>query len=146
MGGVSLLLMFNTGNVLMELWLLFFHKRMEKNENRSWNKKKWERESRKLKRVSGRDKGWNVFCLSSERKSLKGGGEVDICIFRAVQVAWPLPFGSARALGVLSRGGARRNTGLWDLPDLTQLESLVGQWLMIASDSQIPSQKSSNFW
>lgn len=35
MGGVSLLVMFNRGNVLKDLWLLFFHKHMEKNENRS---------------------------------------------------------------------------------------------------------------
>lgn len=40
MGGVSLLLMFNRGNVLEECWLLFFHKHMEKNEDRSCNKKK----------------------------------------------------------------------------------------------------------
>lgn len=35
MVGVSLLLMFNRGSMLKELWLLFFHKHMEKNENRS---------------------------------------------------------------------------------------------------------------
>lgn len=33
MGRVSLLLMFNRGNVLKELWLLLFHKHMEKKEN-----------------------------------------------------------------------------------------------------------------
>lgn len=35
MGEVSLLAMFNRGNVLKELWLLFFRKHVEKNENRS---------------------------------------------------------------------------------------------------------------
>lgn len=34
-----------------------------------------------FKRISGRIKGWSVFCVSSERKSLKGGGEVDIYLY-----------------------------------------------------------------
>lgn len=60
------------------------------------------------------------------------------CIFRAVEVACPFPFGPARALVALSSGGARRNTGLQDLADFCDtdlLGRLVGRRLMIAPDS-----------
>lgn len=72
-----------------------------------------------FKRISGRNKGWSGFCVSCERKSLKVVGRwTSVFIFRAVEVACPFPFGPARALGALSSGGARRNGGLQDLPDM----------------------------
>lgn len=60
MGGVSLLLMFNRGNVLE---LLFFHKHMEKNEQ----KLKQEMRRKSKKRISEGSKGWSGFCVSSEK-------------------------------------------------------------------------------
>lgn len=59
-GGVSLLVMFNRGNVLR---LLYFHKHMDKNE---W-KLKQEKRRKSKKRISERNKGWSGFCVSSEK-------------------------------------------------------------------------------
>lgn len=63
------------------------------------------------------------------------GRWTSICILRAVEVACSFSFGPARALSALSSGGARRNTGLRDLPGFCDTDlpgRLVG--LMIAPD------------
>lgn len=58
------------------------------------------------------------------------GEWTSICVFRGVEVACPFPFGPAGSLGALSSGGARRDTGLRDLPDFCDTDlpgRLVGQ-------------------
>lgn len=46
------------------------------------------------------------------------------CIFRAVEIDCPFPFGPARALDALSSDGAKRNTGLRDWPDFCDTDLL----------------------
>lgn len=88
MGEVLLLVMFNRGNVLK---LLYFHKHLDKNEQ----KLKQERRRKSKKRVSERNEGWSGFCVSSEKLIERWwGGEHSEVYLQSCGSRLPVPFWS----------------------------------------------------